>query len=78
MIRNIFPLIQQSEMVISCLSTAAIEAYGLGKKTLFCNFTGTDLYHQDIDDSILTKTLPLDSPKPLFIIEIFKGYKITS
>jgi len=53
-IRNIFQLIQQSEMVISCLSTAGIEAYGLGKKLLYCNFTGTDLYHQDIAKEILT------------------------
>ena len=53
--RNIFPLMQQSKMVITCLSTAGIEAYGLGKKLLYCNFTGTDLYHQDIADKILTK-----------------------
>ena len=53
--RNIFPLMQQSKMVITCLSTAGIEAYGLGKKLLYCNFTGTDLYHQDIADEILTK-----------------------
>ena len=51
---NVFPLIQQSKMIITCLSTAGIEGYGLEKKLLYCNFTGTDLYHQDIDDSILT------------------------
>lgn len=53
-LKNIFPLMQQSHMIVSCLSTAAIEAFGLYKKILYCNFTNTDLYHQDIDDSILT------------------------
>jgi surface carbohydrate biosynthesis protein len=52
--RNIFPLIQKSHLIISCLSTAVIEAYGIGKKVLYCNFSGTDLYHQDIDNTILT------------------------
>jgi len=52
--RNIFPLMQESHLVISCLSTAVIEAYGLGKKVLYCNFSGTDYYHQDIDNEILT------------------------
>ena len=52
--RNIFPLMQNSHLIISCLSTAVIEAYGLGRKVLYCNFCGTDLYHQDIDNEILT------------------------
>jgi hypothetical protein len=52
--RNVFPLMQNSHLIISCLSTAAIEAYGLGKKVLYCNFSGTDYYHQDIDNEILT------------------------
>ena len=34
------------------IQAAGIEAYGLGKKLLYCNFTGTDLYHQDIADEI--------------------------
>jgi hypothetical protein len=41
-------------LVVSCLSTTAIEAYGLGRKVLYCNFSGTDIYHQDIDNVILT------------------------
>ena len=53
--RNVFPLMQNSQLIVSCLSTAVIEAYGLGKKALYCNFTGTSLYHQDIDDKILIK-----------------------
>lgn len=53
-VRNIYPLMQQSSIIVTCLSTAAIEAYGLGKKVLYCNFTDTNLYHKDIDESILT------------------------
>jgi len=52
--RNVFPLMQNSHLIISCLSTAVIEAYGLGRKVLYCNFSGTDHYHQDIDNEILT------------------------
>lgn len=52
--RNIFSAIQKSELIISCLSTALLEAYGIGKKILYCNFTGKNLYHQDFDDAILT------------------------
>lgn len=52
--RNIFPLIQQSKVIVSCLSSALYEAFGIGKKVLFCNFTGSGIYHQDIHPSILT------------------------
>jgi hypothetical protein len=52
--RNVFPIMQQSHLIVSCLSTALLEAYGIGKKILFCNFTGTDLYHRDIDPIIVT------------------------
>lgn len=52
--RNIFPLMQQSRIIVSCLSTALLEAYGIGKKVLYCNFTGTKLYHSDLDPKIVT------------------------
>ncbi len=52
--RNIFLAIQKSELIVSYLSTALLEAYGIGKKILYCNFTGKNLYHQDFDGSILT------------------------
>ena len=52
--RNVYPLMQNSHLIISCLSTAAIEAYGFGRKILYCNFSGTEHYHQDIDNEILT------------------------
>jgi surface carbohydrate biosynthesis protein len=51
--RNIFPIMQQSKLIISCLSSALLEAYGIGKKVLYCNFTGTNLYHQDFEASIV-------------------------
>ncbi len=52
--RNVFPLMQNSHLIVSCLSTAAIEVYGLGRKVLYCNFSGKNYYHQDIDNEILT------------------------
>jgi surface carbohydrate biosynthesis protein len=53
-VRNIYPLMQQSNFIISCLSTALLEGFGLGKKVLYCNFTGTDMYHKDFDKAIVT------------------------
>ncbi len=52
--RNIFPLMQQSRIIVSCLSSALMEAFGIGKKILYCNFTGTEKYHQDIHPSLVT------------------------
>jgi hypothetical protein len=52
--RNIFPLMQQSRVIVSCLSSAPMEAFGIGKKILYCNFTGVGQYHRDIDPSIVT------------------------
>ena len=52
--RNIFPLMQQSQVIISCLSSALMEAFGIGKKILYCNFTGVTQYHQDIDPLLIT------------------------
>ena len=51
--RNVFPLMQKSRLIVSCLSTALLEAYGVGKKILYCNFTGTDDYHRDKDSAIV-------------------------
>ena len=52
--RNIFPLMQESRFIISCLTSALLEGFGIGKKALFCNFTGTDEYHLDFDPAIVT------------------------
>jgi surface carbohydrate biosynthesis protein len=52
--RNIFPMMLKSEVIISCLSSGLLEAYGMKKKILFCNFTGTDRYHCDFHPAIVT------------------------
>lgn len=53
--RNIFPVMQKSKVIISCLSSALLEAFGIGKKILFCNFTGTNLYHSDFDEELVSE-----------------------
>ena len=53
--RTIYPVMQQSRLIASCLSSALNEAYGLGKKVLFCNYTGGDIYHCDIDPTIVNE-----------------------
>lgn len=51
--RTIYPSMQSSEVIVSCLSSALLEAYGIGKKVLYCNFTGTNAYHGDFDPCIV-------------------------
>jgi hypothetical protein len=43
--RNIYKIMDQSGIIITSGSTAAREAFGWGKKVLYCDFTGTDLYN---------------------------------
>ena len=50
--RNIYKIMDQSSLIISFGSTAPREAFGFGKKVLYCDFTGTDLYN-DYDPIIL-------------------------
>ena len=52
--RTIYPVMLQSEVIVSCLSSALIEAYGLGKKVLYCNFADFNIYHCDIEPMIVT------------------------
>lgn len=52
--RNVYPVMRSGRLVVTCLSTAVLEAFGWGKKVLYCNFTGTDLYHRGLDPAILT------------------------
>ncbi len=52
--KNIYKLILQSNFLISTLSTALIEGFGIGKKSLLCNFTGVDDYHVDFPVDITT------------------------
>jgi surface carbohydrate biosynthesis protein len=51
--KNVYTVISQSELLISTLSTALIEGFGIGKKSLFCNFTGTKKYHTGISSEIV-------------------------
>lgn len=64
--RNIFPLMQRSRVVLSCLSSALHEAFGIGKKVLYCNFTGTDIYHADLDEAIVAS----DSDRDAFYVRL--------
>jgi surface carbohydrate biosynthesis protein len=52
--RNIYPVMQQGNLVVGCMSSSLLEAFGIGKKVLYCNFTGTDWYYQDLPSSIIT------------------------
>jgi hypothetical protein len=51
--RNIFSLMEASELVVACLTSALIEALGIGKKVQFFNFTGKKLYHQDFKPELV-------------------------
>lgn len=54
--KNIYRLMMNSELIISGFSsTALIEAFGFGKKILYCNYTKTDKYHADFNEDIVFK-----------------------
>lgn len=53
--RNVFPLMQKSKVITSWLSSALLEAFGIGKKVLYCNFSGKNLYHYEVDKDLVTK-----------------------
>ena len=42
--RNIYPIMDDSNLIVSSGSTALREAFGWGKKALYCDFTGTTFY----------------------------------
>jgi hypothetical protein len=51
--RNIYTLMNSSKMIVSSfVSTAPLEAFGNGKKILYCNFHSDNKYHNDISDQI--------------------------
>lgn len=60
--RPIYKLIEQSHMIVSVLSSALLEAFGIGKKALYYNFCGTDEYHKDFDAAIVAS----DSNEKIF------------
>jgi len=43
--RNIYREMDQSEVIVTFGSTAPREAFGWGKKVLYCDFTGSNLYN---------------------------------
>jgi surface carbohydrate biosynthesis protein len=52
--RNVYPLMQESRVIVTCLSSALIDAFGIGKKVFFCDFIGSDWYYRDLPPSIVT------------------------
>lgn len=52
--RNVYEIMDQSSIIVSAGSTAVREAFGWGKKVLFCDFTGTNLFN-DYDPVILCR-----------------------
>ena len=60
--RNIYSLINQSELIVSGFSTSVLlEAYGLQKKIRYYNFTNKDIYHSIFDDSIVSSNSNFES-----------------
>lgn len=53
--RTIYPAMQQSRLIVSCLSSALNEAYGIGKKIFFFNYTGKNKYHCDINPNCIVE-----------------------
>lgn len=52
--RNIYELINKSDLIISAFGTTALlEAYGVGKKILYTIFSDDNRYHEIFDSSIL-------------------------
>lgn len=52
--RNIYELINKSDLIISAFGTTALlEAYGAGKKILYTIFSDDNRYHEIFDSSIL-------------------------
>ena len=52
--RNVYSEMAKADIIISFGSTAVLEAFGMGKKVLYCDFSNTDLYN-DYDPMILFK-----------------------
>ena len=52
--RKIYKNMQNAKVIISCLSSALVEAYGIGKKVMYFNFTNNNKYHCDLDPIIVS------------------------
>jgi surface carbohydrate biosynthesis protein len=53
--RNIYPLIEKSNLIVSCLCSALLEAFHIGKKVMYFNFTDSDWYYKDLPQSIVSE-----------------------
>ena len=52
--RNIYPVMQNADLIIAGFSTTClVEAYAMKKKVLYANFCGTDKYHVDFKSEIV-------------------------
>jgi hypothetical protein len=59
--RVIYKNMQNAEVITSCLSSALIEAYGIGKKIMYFNFTNSNKYHCDLDRLIVSSPVNWES-----------------
>ena len=77
---TVYSLMSRSNLIVSTLSSALNEAYGFGKKILFFNYTGTSIYHCDIDPlnvcSDLDTSLVFDRLDELISMDSAKYYSI--
>jgi hypothetical protein len=65
-LRNIYPLMAISKLIIAGFGTTALlEAFGVGKKILYCDFTYQNKYFSDFNKEILF-TDNKDSPALIF------------
>ena len=55
---TIYSHMSRSNLIVSTLSSA-LNGYGFGKKILYFNYTGTSIYHCDIDHLMSVLTLIL-------------------
>ena len=78
--RNIYSEMLKGDLIISMGSTAIREAFGMGKKILYCDFTKSDFYN-DYNDTILFKEQNYESFKKRLdgLLEIsINDYKINT
>jgi len=59
---NVYKIMDEGSIVVTFGSTAAREAFGWGKKVLYCDFTGLDFYN-DYDQAILFRVDDYDAFK---------------
>jgi surface carbohydrate biosynthesis protein len=58
--RPIYNLMQQSKMIVSCLSSALLEGFGNGNRAMYYNFCDTIEYHKDFNSLIVSSISDYD------------------